>query len=241
MQALFPKDVYERAKSLSYELAKSHASRAHGLVEEHGYRSRKEIVFPAKDADLGESKEVLAALEQNKGACIFSLVSGEVSEAFAATGLAAIFARVPATTQLRIKDVAMDAFALQAMAGSLTKLKLQSIWMKRVRFPSQRVFEHLGAIIIQSKLQEVTLRDVGMTDYGLAFLADPIAKAESLKRLDLSYNPITRVGLRCIEDALKENDHLEYLGLRQKRAAAAYYEYVKGLKSLIKAIDFDAF
>jgi len=239
MQVLFRKEAYERVKSLTYELIKNKPQRVHNLVEEQGYKTRKNIVLYARDYDLIDSKEILQAIDHNKSIENIQIKIGQITDTVLKP-LAEIIGKNANLNEIELKDVTMTGEVLQKLGNILGKTKIKCFKMKNCRLNSQRNFEYIGAILWQGNIQDAELKNVGMNDYGLTYLAEPIAKLESLKSLNLSSNIITRIGLKCIEDVLKDNEHLRYLGLKQKSASGIYYDYIRNLKSNIKGMEIDS-
>eukprot|EP00826_Nyctotherus_ovalis_P066335 TRINITY_DN9796_c0_g1_i7.p2 TRINITY_DN9796_c0_g1~~TRINITY_DN9796_c0_g1_i7.p2 ORF type:complete len:356 (+),score=100.07 TRINITY_DN9796_c0_g1_i7:1080-2147(+) len=240
MQVLFKKKIYERVKALKQEIVKSRSQRIYNLINEQSYATKSTIVIPCREEDIINKKDIIMTLESNKSIKAVCIKKGNVTENIVQV-LINLVGRFPSLAEIAFRDVAIAKPSLQLIEAALSKAKVQKFSIKNARFDSQPDLEHVGAIISQVKPQSVVLKSIGMNDYGLLYIADYIANAEGLRDLDLSYNKLTRAGLKCIEDSLKDNGSLKLLKLKQEDAEHAYYEFIKGLKSTIKGIEIEAF
>eukprot|EP00826_Nyctotherus_ovalis_P037810 TRINITY_DN3483_c0_g1_i9.p1 TRINITY_DN3483_c0_g1~~TRINITY_DN3483_c0_g1_i9.p1 ORF type:complete len:367 (-),score=77.49 TRINITY_DN3483_c0_g1_i9:191-1180(-) len=241
MQVLFKKEMYDRVRFLKHEAEKSKPQRIYTLVDEQGYDTKHLINIYCKDSDIINNRDISIALQQNKNIKSICVREGDVTEGVV-KAIAALASKLQTLTSLSFKDVAMSREVLLLVAEAFGDVRVGKLAMKNVRLDSQVIFESVGKLMHQTKAQCVELKNVGMNDYGLIYFAEYIPKAEGLKDLDISYNKLTKVGLKCIEDLLKDNNqHLKSLKLKQERAEQSYYDSIRSLRTSIKAIEIEAF
>ena len=240
MQVLFKKEIYDRTKCLGQEIVKYKPQRIYNLVEEQNYHSKNNINIFCRDSDILNTKEIVSILENNKNIKKIIIKEGEINENIVDL-LSNLVVKFPSLASISFKDVMITTNILKLLCPIMSKVKVQKLTIKKCYIASQLDFEEIGKIILQTKAQHVVLKQVGMNDYGLIYISQAISQAEALKDLDISYNNITRMGLKCIEDVLKDNDHLQNLHLKQARSSQVFYDFIRGMKSIIKNIEFDVY
>jgi hypothetical protein len=239
MLLLYRKEVYEKIKTVSSELLKSRTQRLQHLLDTQGYKLRHGIQFHGHSIDLTAGKEIKTALAANTNVDKLSILHCRLTHRLLRSVLHDPLRLCPALKTLELVSVTLNNAALQTLAEALTKMQLTSLMFQDVGLQSQRSFEFIGALMWQAKLQSVGLCGVRLNDYGLVYLLEPLSKTESLQRLDLSYNHITKIGIKMLEDSLRDNNHLEYIGLRQTVYSTVYQDCIRGLQATCKNLDVD--
>jgi len=238
MQVLFKKKMYERVKVLRQELLKLRPQRICNLINEQAYSTKTFINIPCKEEDIINKEKILISLENNKNIKAICVKKGNVTENVVQV-LISLVGRFPSLMEIAFKDVTISKPSLQLITSALSKVKMQKLSFRNIHVDSQTDFEHIGFIITQTKPQCVILKNLGMNDYGLLYIADHIGNAEGLKELNLSYNKYTKVGLKCIEGTLKDNESLKILKLKQEETDNSYYEFIRGLRTVLKGVEIE--
>jgi hypothetical protein len=240
MQILFKKEMYNRIRYLQHEAEKFKLQRIYTLVDEQGYDTKNSINIYCKDADIINNKDISTALQQNKAIKNICIRDGDVTHSIV-KAVASLVNKAQVLTAISFKDVTIRRSVLDSLVEALGEVRLSKLTMKNVRLESQTEFRSVGKIMYQTKVQCAELKGMVMNDYGLIYLADYLLKTEGLRELDISYNKLTKIGLKCIEDLLKDNDHLKYIKLKQERAEQSYYESIRSLRTTIKDIEIEAY
>lgn len=241
MQIMFRKAIYDKIKTFSHEYLKQKSTRLQAIIDYSGLKTREKLTINCRDLDLATSKEIQQSLEINPNLRKLVLSKGKINEEIIKGNTAFLLSKIPNLQELKLKDINISKNSLRALADILNQSNIQVLEFNNTAVKAQDSFEYIGAIIWQSKVHKLILRNAGLTDYGLIYLAEPISKSENLHHLDLSFNNITTIGLKQIEENLKDNKHLQYLKIRQKVYGLAFHKQIKNLRTVLKQIDIDSY